>query len=503
MKMKNPNRKEKWVPDDGQKIAVKYLLEHAAAGLLLDPGFGKTAITLAAFSFLKREGIAERMLVIAPKRVAQLTWPEEVAKWENFRGLTIEFVHGAKKEEILWSTKADVVVTNFESLAWLYDITKVKHSRGFSVKVNKRRAKKLAFDTVCIDELSKVKHHGSGRHKILKEVTGLFQRRWGLTGSIAANGLMGLFGQCLILDEGRTFGRYITHFRREYFDKEEYGYAYNLKPGAEERIYKRMAPLCLRLDEKQQGTKIPDLVSRVRHIALPEGIRRMYDEMESDLLTMVDEKVVTAKTSAVASMKLRQICSGGVYVEDGLDAILKKHKVPAAKKRERKWIDLHNEKFDALEEMMDELEGQPMLVAYDFRFTLAKIKDKFPEAGLIAGGTKDDDAAKFKQAWLAGDLQYLFVHPQAAAHGLNLQHWGESFPRHVCWLDPIWDFEGYDQLNRRVRRRGNKMKRVFAHHILARDTLEDRMLSVLSSKRRTQNALHDAILELNRLRHNF
>lgn len=489
-----PGGREEWVPDKLQKIALKYLLEHACGGLLLDPGAGKTSIVLAAFKLLKDRGMAERMLVIAPKRVAQLTWPEETARWDFCEGLTIEFIHGLKKEERIWASTADVIVTNFDSLPWLFNIVKTKHSRGFRIDVDKKRAKKLGFDTLVLDELSKFKHSTSGRFKTIKKVTGLFARRWGLTGSVAANGLMGLFGQCLVLDEGRTFGPYITHYRKDYFDKEDYSYDWTLKPGADDRIYKRMAPLMLRLDETDQNVKIPKAVVRVRRIQLPAKARRVYDELESDLITRVSGKTVTAANSAVASMKLRQVCSGAVYTEPDIDEILSRHKVPAAKKAKREWALVHDEKLDALEELTEELEGQPMLIAYDFKHSLLRLKERFGDnIAFIGGGTSDKDAAKYKLQWIEGKLQFLFAHPASVAYGLNLQFWGDTFPRHVCWFDPTWDYEHYDQFIRRIRRRGNKMKSVFVHHIVAEDTLEERMLSVLGGKRRTQNDLYAAL----------
>jgi len=503
IKVKAPGSREQWVPDQLQKIAVKYLLEHAAAGLLLDPGAGKTAISYAAFKLLKEEGLVERALVIAPKRVAQLTWPEEAAKWQNFKDLSVEFIHGQDKEKRFWESEADIVVTNFESLPWLYDITKTKTKKGVRVDVNHKRAKQirqLGFDVLIIDELSKLKHHGSGRHKIMKAVTHLFDRRWGLTGSIASNGLMGLFGQCLILDEGRTFGRYITHFRNEYFDKDIFNqYSYTLKDGAEELIYERMAPLCLRLDETDQGTTIPAVTSRVRNIELPHKIRKVYDELEDDLITQFKKKTITAANSAVASGKLRQVCSGAAYIEEDIDAVLAKHSVPTHKKP-KEWLALHEEKLNALDELMEELEGQPMLIAYDFRFTLERLQTKYKNVAFIGGGTKDEEAERYKKQWLEGKLQFLFAHPQAAAHGLNLQEWGTSYPAHICFLDPIWDYELYDQFIRRVRRRGNKKKRVFVHHIMAKDTIDDKMMSVLGTKRRTQNALYEALKELTQQR---
>lgn len=330
----------------------------------------------------------------------------------------------------------------------------------------------------------------------MKAVTDLFDRRWGLTGSVASNGLMGLFGQCIVLDEGRTFGRFITHYRAEYFDKQEYGRGYDLKPGAEEKIYERMAPLCLRLDETDQGVELPKIVTRVRHIELPPKARKAYDEIEGQLITQIQDKTVTAANAAVASGKVRQICSGAAYVEEDIQDILAKHKMPVPR-GQKDWVHIHDEKIAALEELIEELEGQPMLIAYDFRFSLEKLQKKFgKDIAFIGGKTKDSDAELYKKQWFEGKLQLLFAHPQAVAHGLNLQEWGKSWPKHVCWYDPTWDYELYDQFIRRVRRRGNKQKQVYVHLILAKDTIDDKILAVLDGKRRTQNMLYDALREL-------
>jgi len=503
---------KKWTPDKPQLTTVKYLIEHACAGLLLDPGFGKTACTLAAFTYLKEKGLANRMLILAPARVMDLVWPAEIKKWKDFSGLTFHVLHGANKEEELWDTlDVDVIITNFESLKWLMNIETIPHKNNpakKSVKVDKRRFRKLGFDTLVIDELSKFKHSGSIRYKTLKQVVHMFARRWGLTGSPAANGLMGLFAQCFILDEGHALGKFITHYRRIYFDKDEYGYGYEPKDGAVDKIYKKIAPLMLRIDEKEAKVKLPKAVPRNIYIDLPDKARRVYQDLESDLVSRVDGKLITAANAATASMKCRQVTSGGVYIEPDIEEILSRHKVPQ-KTKAREAIHLHDAKTEALAEFIEELEGQPVLIAYDFKHDLDRIanmkingKKRYPKGvPYIGGGTTKTQSKELEQKWLAGEITELYGHPQSIAHGLNLQHWGEDdYPRHVLWYSLTWDYELYDQFIRRVRRRGNMASRVFVHHLLARNTIDEYILGVLYSKRRTQNALFQALKELREAR---
>ena len=236
-----------WKPHNYQKKAVKFLVENGAAALFLDPGLGKTSITLAAISFLIKRGIISKVLLIAPLRVCHSVWPREIEKWKDFSHLRIEILHGPKKDEAL-KRDADIYIINPEGLDWLLQVQKTKSTNGKTkVGVDLRRWKALGFDTLVVDELTKFKNTSTNRFKSLKLVLHTFARRWGLTGSPASNGLMDLFGQCFVLDLGRTFGPYITKFRMQYFDQGYDGFSWTLKEGAEKEIYKRVAPLALRM----------------------------------------------------------------------------------------------------------------------------------------------------------------------------------------------------------------------------------------------------------------
>lgn len=480
-----------WKPHTYQKRAMKFLLEHASAALFLDPGLGKTSITLGAIKVLKQKKLVSKVLIIAPLRVCHSVWPAEVEKWKDFEGLTVEVLHGPKKQEAL-EREADVYLINPEGLDWLLATTKTRTPSGKTkVEVNVRRFKQLGFDTLVIDELSKFKHTSSGRFKALKQVHHLFDRRWGLTGSPAANGLMDLFGQCFILDQGRTLGPYITHYRNKFFLPHPSGFGWILREGADEEIYERVQPLALRM-AADDYLDLPKLIPNHIRVDLPAKARKIYDQLEADMLAQVDGKVITAANAAAASTKCRQVANGGVYLDPD---ILKLLKEPKSK---REWTNLHTVKLDALEDLIEELAGSPLLVAYDFEHDLDRLKGRFgKDIPYIGGGVSAKRSKELEQAWNRGELPYLFGHPASIGHGLNLQ---EGDAHHVCWHSLTWDFELYDQFIRRVLRQGNKHQKVFVHHLIARDTVDEPMLWSLSSKRKGQNALFDALKKLAKAR---
>ena len=468
------------------KKAVKFLLEHAASALFLDPGLGKTSITLAAVKLLKQKKLLDKVLLIAPLRVCYSVWPKEVGKWTDFGGLKVAVLHGPKKEEALKS-EADIYVINPEGLDWLLQAKKTKTAQGKTkVDVDLRRFKNLGFDTLVVDELSKFKHTNTNRFKGLKLVLNTFRRRWGLTGSPASNGLLDLFGQCYILDQGRTLGPYISHYRMKYFVPSHDGFSWNIREGAEDEIYERINPLALRM-AADDYLDMPALIENNIRVDLPSNVMTMYNQLEEDLIAKIDSKIVVASTAAAASMKCRQVANGGLYLDPEVQALIK---LP---KSSREWVNLHTEKVDALADLIDELQGSPLLVAYDFAHDLDRLREKLgQDVPYIGGGVSAARSAELEQLWNAGKLPVLLGHPQAMAHGLNLQEVGN----HICWHSMTWDYELYDQFIRRVLRQGNKSKKVFVHHIMARGTIDEVVLAAVKSKRRGQNALFDALKKL-------
>lgn len=475
-----------WMPHSYQKKAVKFLLEHAAGALFLDPGLGKTSITLAAIKMLKQKKVLDKVLLIAPLRVCYSVWPKEVEKWEDFNDIKVVVLHGPNKDALL-KTEADVYVINPEGLEWLLQVKKTKTPTGKTkVDVDLRRWKALGFDTLVVDELSKFKHTNTNRFKALKLVLHTFRRRWGLTGSPASNGLMDLFGQCYILDQGRTLGPYITHYRMKYFVPSYDGFSWNIREGAEQEIYERLNPLALRM-AADDYLDMPTLIENNIRVDLPEKVMEIYDRLENDLIAKLDAKVVVASNAAAASMKCRQVANGGIYLDPEVEALVK---LPKSK---REWVNLHTEKVDALADLIEELQGSPILVAYDFEHDLDRLRERLgQDIPYIGGGVTAKRSAELEKAWNAGHLPVLLGHPQAMAHGLNLQEVGH----HVCWHSLTWDYELYDQFIRRVLRQGNKSKKVFVHHIIARGTIDEAILAAVKSKRRGQNALFDALKKL-------
>jgi SNF2 family DNA or RNA helicase len=456
-----------WEPHPYQKLAIKFLLEHGAAALFLDPGLGKTSITLAAIKILKGQKLLDRALVIAPLRVCYSVWPREVKKWENFNGLKIAVLHGPEKESLL-DEEADIYVINPEGLAWL---------------TLENRLKKLRVDTLVVDESSKFKHTSTKRFKMLKPYLPKFRRRWILTGTPAPNGLMDLFGQIYILDLGKCLGGFITAFRNNFFDATGFGgYTWVPRPGSAERIQELLKPLALRLAARDY-LELPELVTTPQTdivVQLPDNVRTIYTQMHEDMIARLSEmEVVTAVSAAAASMKCRQISNGGIYKRlDYKPAI-----------HSDGWEDLHDAKTDALEDLYDELQGQPLLVAYEFEMDMERIRKRFPGATFSA----DYPPKKFteiEQQWNNGEIPMLVCQPQSVGHGLNLQ---EGQAMHIVFYSQIWDLEVYQQFIERVLRQGNHQKRVFVYHIICENTVDRIVLRALARKDTIQTALLDSL----------
>lgn len=482
-----------WKPYPYQKRAVKFLLEHAAAALFLEPGLGKTSITLAALKILLKKGLVSKVLVLAPLRVATSTWPAEVTKWSDFEDtIKLKVLHGKFKDEDLEDEDANVFVLNYEGLPWLTKAETVRTGGGttgkkkrMKVVLDMKRWRKLGFDMVVYDELSKLKHTSSVRHKIIAEILPTFGRRWGLTGSPASNGLMDLFGQCYVLDEGATLGKYITHYRMAYFENPPGNpWVWRLRQGMDAAIHKQLKKLALSM-QAQDYLDMPDAVIHDIFVDLPADARKLYDTLEDDLLVKFEEGLVTAATAGIASAKCRQVASGAVYVDPEVVALIK---LPKAKRQVAR---IHDAKIEALRDLVDELQGEPVLVAYEFNHDLERLREEFgADVPNLGTGTTVKQQNEIIARWNKGEIPVLLAHPASAGYGLNLQ----GSCKHVAFFTVPWDFELYDQFIRRVWRQGNKHKKVFIHRILAYDTLDSlRVPKALNSKAMTQTALYNAL----------
>lgn len=484
-----------WHPHAGQKLGVSFLLKHPSAGLFADPGVGKTTMVMGAFKILQKKKLASRMLVIAPLKPCHLVWGPESQKWTDFAHLRVEVLHGPGKDEAL-ARDADIYVINPEGLDWLLDATRTTNRKGrVSVTIDLKGFKALGFDTLVLDELTLWKHTSSGRHKALKQVVATFARRWGLTGTPAPNGLIDLFGQAYMLDLGRAFGPFITKFRNEFFVPSYDGHSYNLSIGAEKRIYERLKPLVLRL-KATDYVDMPMIVPTIRKFPLPPAARKFYDKLEEEMVAELNGTTLTAVTASTLSTKIRQIASGGVYVDDVVSEILGKKtpKTEVITSTGRPWLHIHNEKTELLDDLVEELNGSPLFIGYEFHHDLARIekwhKGRFKtDIPNLGSGVSTARAKALEAEWNAGKLPVLTGHPRSVGHGLNLQSSGN----HIVWYTTPWDLELYDQFIGRIARQGSKHKRVFVHHLIAEKTIDERIYAVLNSKRKTQNALLEAL----------
>lgn len=461
----------KFVPHPYQQRAIAWILERACAALFLRPGLGKTVIMFLAFDFLRKQKMARRMLVIAPLRPAQLTWPAEAKKWDETRHLKVGLLHGPCKSSVLNDESVDVHVINPEGLKWL--MRTVDRVEDY-------------WDILCVDESTRFKHTDTEQFRLLKPALEHFGRRYILTGSPAPNGLLDLFGQVFILDLGASLGRFITHYRAQYFECYD-GFNYTPKYNAEQRIYAKLEPMALQMSAEDY-LQLPELVGAcgygeplVTEVELPPDARKIYNEMEQLLITELEEDKVVAANAATAAGKCRQIANGGLY-----GSALRKDM-----NNERGMYDVHEAKTDAVEEIVEELQGTPALVAYEYEHDRDRLLRRFGKATpWIGGGVSAGRFREIEGAWNKGQLPVLLAQPQSVAHGLNLQ----ATKAAVIWHSLTWNLELYEQLIQRVHRQGQKEK-VFVHHVIAKNTIDELILKMLKKKDTTQRALLNALKE--------
>jgi SNF2 family DNA or RNA helicase len=449
-----------WTPHDYQLRAITEMVSKPGYGMFAEPGLGKTSTTLAAFSVLKDNGAAKGLLVVAPLRPCYRVWPSEIAKWADFSGMTCAILHGKNKAEALRS-KADVYVINYDGLAWLE-----KQLAGM---------KEWPFDVLCLDESTKVKNTQTLRFKTMKRLRDRFSRVWCLTGTPAPNGIENLFGQIYMLDGGDRLGRYVTHFRREYFiEQRQYG-GYSLwfpRPDTQDRVQRKIADITLAL-KADDYLKMPRKIENRIEVDLPPDALRVYTGIEDQFYAEVGSGAVTAANAAAKGMKLRQVTGGGVYDITGGAA------------------ELHSAKVDALLDLIEEQEGQPLLVAVQFQHEVERIRKALGyDAPYLGGGIGPSASNRIVDDWNNGKIPVLLAHPTSVAHGLNLQAGGNA----VCWFSLTWNLEEFDQFNARVYRQG-QTKPVTFHYIVARETIDDNVLTALRSKDRTQKPLMNALKE--------
>lgn len=472
-----------YTPKPYQKESIKFGVSRPAAGFFLAPGLGKTSITLFIFRILRKLGLIDELLVLAKRRIIYAVWPEEMQKWKQLDGMTCVIVHGKDKERKLM-VKADVRLMNYEGLQLLAE----RHRRKWRLtKLGKAFFKRGKRIMLVVDESSKLRHTKTNRFKALKQCLKFFRRRYILTGSPVPQSLMNLFGQVYTLDLGASLGEFITTFRNEYFFPSGYGgYDWKLQPGAEKRIFKKLKPLVLRYGNDQLN--LPPLTFVDRYVNLPKEARELYDEMEQEYIVQLENDEIVAANAAVATGKCRQIANGGIYYTKSGD-------FTSDPKKARGMQHIHDVKCEELVELLDELEGEPALVSYEFGHDVTRLQKYFrkhapqyAKAPFVGGGMKDKVFDRYKKMWDRGELPVMFGQPESIAHGLNLQGKGGI----IIFFALTWNLENYEQFIQRVWRQGQK-RRVIVYRIIARDTVDVDQIRALRSKDRTQQALLKAM----------
>ena len=447
-----------WGPRSYQLEALEFALTRTGCGLMLDPGLGKTSTILAYILMRLEQGEISRGLVVAPLRVAKTVWPAEARKWADFNKLKVihlcEMTQQERREHL--KRDYDVFVINPESLIKVLQILMELGDDYWP-------------ELLIIDESTKFKDTQTQRFKALKSHLARFDHRIVLTGTPAPNGVADLFGQMYVVDLGKRLGRYITHFRQRFMTPSYDGYSYELLPGAADKIYALVNDVLLRQKAKD-NLPMPELINNYIEVELPPEARKHYRDVEKDFLTRLVDETVVAFNAASAGGKCRQISNGFVYSSE----------------EQGKWTALHSEKLDALEELVEEMQGRPLLVFYEFIADKEMIKQRFPQALDINDGKVENNIVRFNE----GKIPLLLAHPASAGHGLNMQEACST----ICWYGVTWNLEYYQQANARVWRQGQPSPQVVIHHIVTKDTLDQRVIATLEAKDRVQERLSQALI---------
>lgn len=440
-------------PYDYQKYCISRCITDDKLGLILDMGLGKTVITLTAINDLKYNRFqVNKVLVIAPKTVAEDTWTREKEKWEHLKLLRVIPVLGSLSKRIkALNTPSDVYVINRENVQWLVDYYK----------------NDWPFDTVIIDELSSFKNHNSKRFKALKCVRPLIKKIIGLTGTPAPNGYIDLWAQIYLLDQGERLGKSITRYREDYFIPDKRNamqiFTYKPKDKSVEAIKNKISDICISLSAKDY-LQMPEKVIDTKYIKFDNKTQKQYEDFEKEMFMQIDEDEIDVTSAAALSNKLLQFCNGAVYKDDS-----------------KEYVEVHNKKIEAFLELIEAVQGQPLLVFYNFRHDLERIEKELKKLKLRYGILKDsEDIAK----WNNKELDILLAHPASAAYGLNLQDGGS----HIVWFGLNYSLELYQQANARLYRQGQK-NTVFIHNLVIDGCRDIDVLDALENKNNNQEAL--------------
>lgn len=447
-------------PHGYQQYCIQRIVDTPKLGLFLDMGLGKTVITLTAIRQLMYDRFQiKRVLVIAPKKVAEGTWTLEKDKWDHTRILKVSQVLGSAQKRIrALHTPADVYITNRENVVWLVDYYR----------------NDWPFDMVIVDESSSFKSHSAKRFKALAGVCGHIERMVELTGTPSPNSLADLWAQIYLLDGGERLGRRYTHFRERYFQPDRFGYmgtvySYEAKPGSEQSILKQISDICVSM-KASDYLQLPDIVYDEVPVVLDTKAEKAYRDLEKQMVLELpeDEEEISVTSAAALSNKLQQLANGAVYDED------------------HQYHEVHSCKIEAFLELIESLKGKPVLVFYSFQHDKARILaalDKQNDLRIRELKTTQDQAD-----WNAGCIDVLLAHPASAAYGLNLQEGGN----HVIWFGLTWNYELYSQANKRLHRQGQTEK-VIIHHLITAGTRDEDVMEALQHKDDVQNWVMDSL----------
>lgn len=437
---------------DYQKRAIQLVIDIPRIGLFLDMGLGKTVITMTAIQELMFDRFeVSRVLVIAPKRVAEDTWTREHAKWDHLEDLKISKVLGTPEQRRrALAADADIYVIGRDNVVWLVEY--LKH---------------WPFDMVVIDELSSFKNPQAKRFRALRKVMPLVERVVGLTGTPSPNGMMDLWAEVYLLDQGERLGKTLGAYREKYFrpgSRNGYVvYRWDLIPGAKKEIEDKISDICISMSAADYLT-LPKRIDNIIPVQLSPAEMQAYKTMESEQLLQIEDEDIAALNAAAVMTKLLQIANGSVYSVDG------------------SIVRIHEAKLEALEEIIDTTDG-PVLVFYSYKHDLVAIQGKIKDARIL--NTAQDIAD-----WNAGKVQVLLAHPASVGYGLNLQEGGHV----IVWYGLTWSLELYQQANARLYRQGQG-KPVIIHHLIAEGTVDEEVMQALQHKDTSQAALLAALKE--------
>lgn len=441
----------RYVPHPYQEFAKEFMISNPLSALFLEMGLGKTITTLTAIDELLYDCFEIRkVLIIAPLRVANSTWPSEIKKWEHLKLLRYSIVTGNEAERIqALNIKAEIYIINRENVDWL---------------VNKSGVA-MNFDMLVIDELSSFKSYTSKRFKSLLKIRPYFKRVVGLTGTPSSNGLMDLWAEFRILDFGKRLGRYITHYRNKYFvpDKRNGMIIYSYKPqeDAEQQIYEAINDITISM-KSCDHLKLPELIMNEVEVVLENKEVERYQGFKKEMVMTIGEEEIDAINAASLSNKLLQLANGSIYDED------------------KNYHTVHDKKMEALEQLIEEANGKPLLIAYWFKVDKERIEQRF--------NVREIQSAEDIEDWNKGEIQIGLIHPASAGHGLNLQQGGCT----LIWFGLTWSLELYQQTNARLYRQGQNQT-VVIHHIITKNTIDEDVMKALKRKERIQEALMNAV----------